>query len=82
MSVTELYRMRAAICIISNGQNEIVYTLVTWMVIIKKNKKIPNGDGNFYGHKSFWPHYGLWVDTASNRNKCEEYFRGVKAASE
>jgi hypothetical protein len=38
MSVTELYRMRAGICIISNGQNEIVNTLVTWMVIITNKK--------------------------------------------
>jgi hypothetical protein len=37
MSVTELYRMRARICIISNGKNEIVYTLVT----LKKRKAVP-----------------------------------------
>jgi hypothetical protein len=29
---------------------------------------------------SFWPHYGPGVDSASNRNKYQEYFLGVKAA--
>jgi hypothetical protein len=26
------------------------------------------------------PHYGPWVDSASNRNEYQEYFLGVKAA--
>jgi len=28
----------------------------------------------------FLPHYGTGVDSASNRNECQEYFLGVKAA--
>jgi len=31
---------------------------------------------------SFRPHYGPGVDPASNRNKYQEYFLGVKAAGE
>jgi len=30
--------------------------------------------------KSFWSHYGPGVDSASNRNKYQERFLGVKAA--
>jgi len=29
---------------------------------------------------SFRPHYGPGVDSASNRNECQECFLGVKAA--
>jgi hypothetical protein len=29
---------------------------------------------------SFWSHYGLGVDSASNRNEYQVYFLGVKAA--
>ena len=28
----------------------------------------------------FRPHYGLWVDSASNRNEYQEYYFGAKAA--
>jgi len=42
---------------------------------------IPAGvSGFFIGIKSFRSHYGLGVDSASNRNKYQEYFLGVKAA--
>jgi hypothetical protein len=34
---------------------------------------------NFSLPKSFWPHYGPGVDSASNRNEYQEYFLGVKA---
>jgi len=34
----------------------------------------------FHWHKYFRSHYGPGVDSASNRNKYQEYFRGVKAA--
>jgi len=34
----------------------------------------------FHWHKSFRSHYGSGVDSASNRNKYQEYFLGVKAA--
>ena len=35
---------------------------------------------NFSFTESFRPHYGLGVDSASNRNEYQEYFLGVKAA--
>jgi len=35
---------------------------------------------NFSLTQPFWPHYGPGVDSASNRNKYQEYFLGVKAA--
>jgi hypothetical protein len=35
---------------------------------------------NFSLTQSFRPHYGLGVDSASNRNEYQEYFLGVKAA--
>ena len=35
---------------------------------------------NFSLTQSFRPHYGLGVDSASNRNEYQEYFVGVKAA--
>jgi hypothetical protein len=34
---------------------------------------------NFSLTLSFRPHYGRGVDSASNRNKYQEYFVGVKA---
>ena len=34
----------------------------------------------FIDIKSFRSHYGPGVDSASNRNEYQEYFRGVKAA--
>jgi hypothetical protein len=36
--------------------------------------------GIFHWHKSFWPHYGPGVDSASNRNEYQVYFLGVNAA--
>jgi len=36
--------------------------------------------GFFIDIKSFRPHYGPGVDSASNRNEYQEYFLGVKAA--
>jgi len=36
--------------------------------------------GNFIDIKSFRPHYGPGVDSASNRNEYQEHFLGVKAA--
>jgi hypothetical protein len=35
---------------------------------------------NFFFFQSFWPHCGLGVDSASNRNEYQQCFRGVKAA--
>jgi len=34
----------------------------------------------FIDIKSFWSHYGLGVDSASNGNEYQEHFLGVKAA--
>jgi len=36
--------------------------------------------GFFVDIKSFRSHYGLGVDSASNRNEHQEYFLGLKAA--
>ena len=36
--------------------------------------------GNFIDIKSFRSHCGPGVDSASNRNECQEHFLGVKAA--
>ena len=42
---------------------------------------IPAGvSGYFIDIKSFRSHYGPGVDSASNRNKYQDYFLGVKAA--
>ena len=42
---------------------------------------IPAGvSGFFIDIKSFRSHYDPGVDSASNRNECQEYFLGVKAA--
>jgi len=42
---------------------------------------IPAGVNEFFiDIKSFRSHYGPGVDSASNRNEYQEYFRGVKAA--
>jgi len=42
---------------------------------------IPAGVSGFFTNiKSFWSHYVPGVDSASNRNKYQEYFLGVKAA--
>jgi len=42
---------------------------------------IPAGvSGFFIDVKSFRSHYGLEVDSASNKNEYREYFLGVKAA--
>jgi hypothetical protein len=29
---------------------------------------------------SFWPHCGLWFDSVSKSNECQEYFLVVKVA--
>ena len=34
----------------------------------------------FFTDVIFWSHYGLGVDSASNRNEYQVYFLGVKAA--
>ena len=56
-----------------------------WLRWCATNRKaagsIPAGVSGFFIHvKSFRSHYGLEVDSASNRNEYQEYFLGVKAA--
>ena len=56
-----------------------------WLKCRATNRKvagsIPAGvSGFFIDIKSFRPHYGPGVDSASNRNEYREYFLGVKAA--
>jgi len=50
-----------------------------WLRCCSTNPKvagsIPDSD-----IKSFRPHYGPGVDSASNKNEYQEYFLGVKAA--
>jgi len=47
------------------------------MILTNFNSYLPD---DFSLKKSFRPHYGSWVDSASNRNEYKEYFLGVKAA--
>jgi len=65
----------------------MIYTQFTvqWLRCCATNRKvagsIPAGvTGFFIDIKSFCSHYGLGVDSASNRNEYQEYFLGVKAA--
>ena len=56
-----------------------------WLRCCATNRKvagsIPAGVSGFLiDIKSFRSHYGPGVDSASNRNKYQEYFLGVKAA--
>jgi len=55
-----------------------------WLRCCTTNRKvagsIPAGvNGFFLDTKSFRSHYGPGVDSASNRNECQEYFLGVKS---
>jgi len=56
-----------------------------WLRCCATNRKvagsIPAGAiGNFMDINSFRSHYGLGVDSASNRNEYQDYFLGIKAA--
>ena len=56
-----------------------------WLRCCATNRKvagsIPAGvSGFFIDIKSFRTHYGPGVDSASDRNECQECFLGVKAA--
>jgi len=56
-----------------------------WLRCCATNRKVtgsvPAGvSGFFVDIKSFQSHYGPGVDSASNRNKYQEYFLGLKAA--
>jgi len=56
-----------------------------WLRCCATNRKgagsIPAGVSEFFiDIKSFRSHYGLGIDSASNKNEYQEYFIGVKAA--
>ena len=58
--------------------------MAQWLRCYATNRKvagsIPDGvNGVFIEIKSFRPHYGPGVDSASNRNEYREYFIGVKS---
>jgi len=60
-------------------------TVSQWLRCCATNRKIagsiPSGVSGFLiDIKSFRSHYGSGVDSASNRNECQEHFLGVKAA--
>jgi hypothetical protein len=53
-----------------------------WLRHCATNRKvagsIPDGVIEFFIVINFGPHYGLGVDSVSNRNECQEYFLGVR----
>ena len=56
-----------------------------WLRCCATNRKVASSiqagvSGFFFDVKSFRSHYGLGVDSASNRNEYQEHFLGVKAA--
>ena len=56
-----------------------------WLRCCATNRKVACSipavvSGIFIDIKSFRPHYGPVVDSASNRNENQEYFVGIKAA--
>jgi hypothetical protein len=56
-----------------------------WLRYCATNRKVAssipaNVSGFFIDKKSFRSHHGAGVDSTSNRNECQEYFLGVKAA--
>jgi len=60
-------------------------TVAKWLRCCAANRKVVGsisaGVNRFSSDiKSFRSHYGLGVDTASNRNEYQEYFLGLKAA--
>ena len=56
-----------------------------WLRCCATNQKvagsIPAGASGFFIDITYFrPHCGPGVDSASNRNECQEYYLGVKAA--
>jgi len=56
-----------------------------WLRCCATNRKVAGSipasvSGFFFEITSFRSHYGSGVDSASNRNECQEHFLGVKAA--
>jgi len=65
--------------------NDMGTAVAQWLRCCATNRKdagsIPGCvSGYFIDIKSFRPHYGPGVDSASNRNEYQEYFLGVKVA--
>jgi len=44
----------------------------------RKQIRFPLVSLEFFVDVNFWPHYGPWVYSASNRNEYQEYFLGGK----
>jgi len=69
-----------------NYISDLFHAAVTqWLRCCATNLKVagsmPDGaSGFFIDIKSFSSHYGLGVDSASNRNENQESFLGIKAA--
>ena len=62
-----------------------VTAVAQWLRRCATNRKVAGSisagvGGLFIDIKSFRSHYGLGVDSASNRNEYQDYFLGVKAA--
>ena len=60
-------------------------TVAQWVRCCATNRKVTGsisvGVSEFFiDIKSFRSHYGLGIDSASNRNEFQEYFLGAKAA--
>jgi hypothetical protein len=78
--------IRSVPCTIRSVLCTIMGTAVAqWLRYCATNRKVAGSIqdgfiGIFHWHKSFWSHYGLGVDSASNRNKYKENFLGVNAA--
>ena len=76
---------RSFLEILSFGNHHPVSFNNTYIIcgstVVKIAGSIPAGvSGFFIDRKSFLSHYGPGVDSASNRNKYQEHFLGVKAA--
>ena len=66
-------RTRVKICHHNTDVNNDMHIGTRYVILAKHWMWLPDDD-------SFRPHYGLGVDSASNRNEYQEYFLGLKAA--
>jgi hypothetical protein len=87
--LTEPYHSRLPLYVRANfswATLKMVGTAVAqWLRCCATNRKVAGSipasiSGFFIDIKSFRSHYGPGVDSASNRNKQQEYFLGVKVA--
>ena len=70
---------------ISTGEQPQGTTAALWLRCYATNRKVAGSipasvSGFLVDIQSFRSHYGPLVDSASNRNECQEHFLGVKAA--